>query len=439
MFENYPLLEKDRKLMQKTKIPVVTVAATYRDELARFHGEKEYYGKKLDEVLFSRAHYSMALAALVGAWKGNVPVPSRAWGIDPTNYVTGRDWLKVEFTEEVGKAMARFPLLKWLKDKVDSRARNKLPITDAITVPLLHVFEHVHRPILSFHYESGNILAAAGKQVVQVVTDPHVREQYLDYAQLPSMRFCVFDERTKTEFLEKADIMGKVVDPRRVIVTGPPVDPRIVAAAKKKDTNNLTKRPLRLCITTGGLGNNKDEIVACVRSLAPLLRRCCIGDELSVQLIVYAGVHQDIREEIHEVAHQEGITTSDRTHIDAPLRILHSPHIVEANELLIKYAFPWADGFITKPSGDMAYDAAAAGCFILTLEPWGEWEHNIRDVFEQRQISMRAETTSLDKQIESLFEQKQGKRWIEEAMKRAHHLPPLFTEGIEQILKQMPK
>ncbi len=432
MFENLSILNKDKELLEKTKVPIVTVAASFRDELARFHGVADYFGYTEDEVLFSRAHYSMALAAVISAWKDHGTDPKKAWLVDPTNYVTRHDWGKVAFTEEVGKLMARNSPLKWLKDQVDTRVRQKLPITGAITTPLLYLFEHVERPILSFHYEAGNILASQGKLVVQVVTDPHVRPQYLEYAQLPTMRFCVFDEKTKMDFLELADVMDKKVDPRRVIVTGPPVDPRVTACRKKKNPTDYKERPLRLVLATGGLGTNKLEIEHCLRSLAPFIR----GNK--IQVIVYAGVHEDLRESIHSIANQEGLTTSNRKDLDAPLRILHSPHIVEANELLITYAFPWADGFVTKPSGDMAYDAAAAGCFLLTLEPWGEWEHNIRDIFEQRGISRRAIPEEFAKQLDSLLEKNGSKPWIEMAIEKALDLPNDFIHGIEHILAQMP-
>lgn len=426
-------LKTDRKLLEKTKLPIVTVAGSFRDDLTRLYNE-DVKPDDSPTFLFSRAHYSMALAAGIAIWKKNVD-PKKAWLVDPTNYVNRKDWKKITFTQNVGRAMARIKLLKMLKDFIDTRARNKLPITQAITTTLLYLFEHVHRPILSFHYESGNILAGVGKTVVQVVTDPHVRDQYLEFAQLPSMRFCVFDENTKTSFLEKAETIGKTVDPRRVIVTGPPVDPRISVYNQTKDIKNIGSRPLRLCITTGGLGTNKSEIETCVRSLAPLLREV----PAKIQIIVYVGVHQDIRESIHQICRQENIPTSNIKSKDAVMRILYAPHIVEANELLIQYGFPWADGFITKPSGDMAYEAAAAGCFLLTLDPWGEWEHNIRDVFEQLHIGRRAIPENLSEQVHALIKEIDGQSWIETAMKRAQNLPAPFTHGIANILAQMPK
>lgn len=434
--ETTKLLKKDRTLLEHTKIPIVTVSASFKHDLAHTYGIKDP-DPKADEVLFSRAHYSMALAAAMEAWKTHTD-PNKAWLVDPTNYVKRQDWNKVEFTETMGQVVARVSLLRIIKGIIDTRARNKLPLTDAITTPLLYLFEKIDRPILSFHYEAGNILAGVGKKIVQVVTDPHVRDQYLDHADLPSMRFCVFDENTRVSFLEKAATMGKKVDPRRVIVTGPPVDPRIVACRKHKDPKALDKRALRLCITTGGLGTNKPEIEACVRALAPLLRPSGTGTS-PLQVIVYVGIHEDIRESVHQICRQEGVPTSIASDTEAPLRILYSPHIVEANELLIKYGFPWADGFVTKPSGDMAYDAAAAGCFILTLEPWGEWEHNIRDIFEQKQISRRAIPDKFREQLKALLTEEKHRSWMQQAITNALELPDIFIHGTKNILAQMPK
>lgn len=427
------LLQHDKKMLEITKIPIVTVSGTFRHDIEKFYSLTEDLPH--DEILFSRAHFSMALAVAMKAWKTHVD-PSKAWLVDPTNYVDAKDWEKVKFTTEVGELIARNDILKSIKNFIDSKARNSLPITKSIHTPLLYLFENVHRPILSFHYEAGNILASIGKKVVQVVTDPHVRDQYLEYAHLPTMRYCVFDENTKVSFLEKASLFNKKVDPNRVIITGPSIDPRIVSLRTHKSLFDAQKRPLRLCIATGGLGTNKSEIEQCIRSLAPALRD---PSSFPIQVIVYAGVHEDIRESIHDICMAEKIPTSSSKQSDSVMRILFSPHIVEANELLIKYAFPWADGFITKPSGDMAYDAAAAGCFLLTLNPWGEWEHNIRDVFEQLEISRRAYPTQLKEQLLGLSQPIGNHSWIYSAMKKTHSLPELFTQGTERILDQMSK
>src|SRR5690606_29454411 len=124
--------------------------------------------------------------------------------------------------------------------------------------PILQLTEHIDKPILSLHIAAGNILAAQGKTVMQVITDPHVREEYLQNAENEHFFYCVFDEATKIEALEKAAFLKKELDPNRVIVTGPPIDPRIVAARKNKQA--WRTGPLKICLTTGGLGTNTYEI-----------------------------------------------------------------------------------------------------------------------------------------------------------------------------------
>ena len=51
-----------------------------------------------------------------------------------------------------------------------------------------------------------------------------------------------------------------------------------------------------------------------------------------------------------------GLKVGDLDDEEAEVRILYADNLVEANELMIEYMFPWADGVMTKPSGDMAYD-----------------------------------------------------------------------------------
>jgi len=119
------------------------------------------------------------------------------------------------------------------------------------------------------------------------------------------------------------------------------------------------------------------------------------------------------------------------------LTLLYHPQIVDSNELLIQHAFPWADGFITKPSGDMAYDAVAAGCFLLTLKEWGEWEYNIRETFEQLNIARKADIDHLALQLESLTSNHQGIdfSWVNSAMKHAQKIDPSFLNGARDINK----
>lgn len=438
------LLRDDKKLLEKTRYPIVTVSSTFREDLKQFHGMT--HDPLMRDVVFSRAHFSMAFGVAVHAWmssgtdrdcplseKITAPCDSQiSWLVDPTNYVTSKDWSKIQSTEYIGRKLARNAFLKWLKDQIDTVVRNKLPITSAITPQLLHLFEHVEKPIISFHYEAGNILAATGKKVVQVVTDPHVRDQYVTHANLENIRFCVMDDNTKEDFLEKAITMNKWVDPDRIIVTGPPVDPRIVAARKNKNPMILKKRSLRLCITTGGLGTNKDEIKTILELLFDLLRK----RPNPIQLLCYGGTNHDFTTMIQEIAVKERVAIGKIDDLSAPFRLIHGKHIVGINEQLITYGFQWADGFISKPSGDMAYDAAAAGCFLLFLTPWGEWERNIQEVFEQKGIGRRANPEHIKEQIEILGSPllQHHDSWLSKAQQNALDLPTLFTSGAKNIL-----
>lgn len=425
-----PILEKafsqDKNNLEQTQIPIITVSAAYKEDVKGMFGYPE--DETITDVVFSRAHYSMAAGVAIQAW-GKTMKPQKAWVVDPTNYVSHKNWGSIELTEDIGKLLARQPLLKRLKDFVDKFGRSKLPILSSITPPLFHLTEDITRPILSFHIASGNILAEQGKAIVQMITDPHVRDEYLNNADRDNFYLLVFDENTKTEVLEKAKILQKKVDPKRVIVTGPPVDPRIIAA--KKGKRPWRNGPLKLLITTGGLGTNKKEIKQILQQLLPHLRK----RPHPYQLIVYAGTHQDIYDMAIEMAENEHISVSKNNITDAKFRVLHHPQIVDANELLIKFGFSWADGFISKPSGDMAYDAATSGSFLLTLQEWGEWEHNIREIFEQLGIARKAEINHIVPQLEALT-QAQGKTqsWVEQAMRNAINIDKLYLEGAKNIL-----
>lgn len=445
-------LKKDKELLEKTKLPIVTVSATYVEDLKGYHQFPEI--DSTQDVVFSRAHYSMALAVAVQAWQKNIN-PKEAWIVDPTNYINLKDRSSVIFTEMIGKILARTPLLKMLKDFADRFARNKLPILASITPPLLQLTKSVTQPILSLHIASGNILAAKGKQVVQMVTDPHVREDYLNEAERKNMTFLVFDNDTKLEFMEKARLLNKKIDQSKVIVTGPPIDPRIVQSAQNKQI--WQDGPLRLCITTGGLGTNKNEIKQLLQKLLPELRK----NPSPYQLLVYAGTHHDIYQMVIELAQSHEISLN-KIIADDPanfsingdlsqlsnnqksnfsiknerLSVIYHPQIVDANELLIHLGFPWADGFISKPSGDMAYDAVASGSFLLTLKEWGEWEHNIRKIFTKLNVAMVADTNNIVEQLESLkTKNNQKSSWIEQAMNNALNTNALFTQGTHNIIK----
>lgn len=448
---------KDRAYLGQTVLPIVTVSGTYQEDLKGLHDLAE--SDLSTDIVLSRAHYSMALAVAVAAWGKKID-PQKAWVVDPTNYVSHHEWSKVALTEFVGKVLARHPFLKLLKDVVDRFGRSSLPILKSITPPLHYLTKDITGPILSLHIAAGNILVAAGKQVIQVVTDPHVREDYLTYADRPNLTYCVFDAATKQELLEKATRLGKYVNPRQVIVTGPPVDPRVVAARVGKVPWQPQQRSLRLCITTGGLGTNKSEIETVLKSLLPYLKNQLNGDTAlssnteaqtpPVQILVYAGTQWDICEMVVKLATAAGvecpvITEHDPAHFkiqanlhsaahpQAPtlpnLAVIYHPQIVDANELLTRYGFTWADAFVTKPSGDMAYDAAAAGCCLFTLAEWGEWEHNVREVFIRQGIATKAEVNNFPTQLATLTHQ----GWITTAIQAAQNLGPEFTEGASAI------
>ena len=367
--------------------------------------------KDFDEIVFSRAHYSMARAITVEAKRKKLT----SWLVDPTNFVTQREWKVLEGTERIGEIVARFPALNKIKNFLDPIIRSKLPISEAVREPLTYVTFRTRKPIISMHYESGNILAALGKNVLQVVTDPHVRPRYLDECERKNIRFAVFNDKTKEDFLSLARELGKTVSHKRIFVTGPPVDPRIVKCrlAKKPYKSN---RPLRIVIATSGLGTNKGEIKDCLKSLTPGIKN------KKVEVLLYASTHPDFKELFEEI-----LATNK---IKYGARIIYHRSLVDANEDLIKRGFPWADCFITKPSGDMAYDAAASGAFFLSLEPWGEWEVAVRDVFEDLGISRRAEPRGVFTQIEHLIES----GWARRAGEKAQKLDSLFLEGAKKIV-----
>ena len=424
---------EERHLLETVEIPIVTVSATFKEELEKEFGEKPE--ETTPDVTFSRAHYSMANALVVAATKKK----KTFWMIDPTNYVSAKDWPKIMFTQRMGRLIARNPILKELKDLMDTRLRNQLPLTGAIRQPLTYVTGRVTHPIISLHYEAGNILLENGKTVLQVVTDPHVRPQYLTHADNPKLTWAVFDEPTKERLIELGYILGHKIAESRVTVTGCPVDPRITA----KDRNHYigrystagrsrsAGRPLRLAITTGGLGTNKDEIEDLLTHLAPAIKK---GE---VHIAAYSGVHEDFQTMFTTFARVHHIKLGELNDSQAPFRVFHGNDIVDANELLLDYVFPWADGFITKPSGDMAYEAIAAGCFLLTLRPWGEWEENIRAVTEGMGVSRRADIENILSQLKAIttIPISKNKPWVELALVRTQKHAKSMSQGAYNILK----
>ena len=429
--------ELDKRWLEETAVPIVTVSGTFREDAKDFHDLAA--NNRTPDIILSRAHFSMALGAAIEAWGTNNDQGKKvrmdrqkAWMVDPTNYVSPTQWANVKITEGIGEALARHRILKILKDIVDNFGRQKIPILNSITPPLLYLTEHIDKPILCFHIAAGNILLAQGHKVMQVITDPHVRPEYVMNAGQPGSRYCVFEERTKLEFLEMAAIHHIKVHPDQIIVTGPPVDPRVVAARKNKVAwRNGT---LKLCITTGGLGTNKYEIRQILHQMLPELHR----SPKPYQILVYAGTQKDIADMVIGLAKDEHLQIDKLENQKAVLRLIYHPQILNANEMLIKYGFPWADGFISKPSGDMAYDAVAAGCFLLTLQEWGVWEERIREIFEQKEISRRADTEHILEQLGVLLNPQAGSlnmSWVEKAMNHAFGIEKLFLQGDQKILR----
>jgi len=447
----------DKKYLKITQTPLITVSGTYQEDLKGLHSLPEDDLKR--DLVFSRAHYSMTIAQAMTIWHDKID-PKKAWIFDHTNYVHSENWLGITITEKIGKLVARYHILKLLKNLVDKFGRRKLPILSSIMPPLINFTREIDGPILSFHIAAGNILLEKGKTVVQVITDPHVRDEYLANSEKPTAFFCVFDKNTKEEFVRKAYKMDKKVDQtgieQRVIVTGPPIDPRILNAIEgKKVWSPKSNRPLRLCLSTGGLGTNKEEIEMILKQLSPELAQ----PKSKFQLLVYAGTHYDIKNMVVNIARKCGCdyheisnydpanfeigskinlqtTTTDK--ITKPLSVIYHPQIVDANELLINYGFPWADGFITKPSGDMAYDAVASGAFLLTLSEWGEWENNIRAKFKAHEVAQVAEVEKILPQLRRLMRENSHGVWITEAMRKTRKIEKedlYFRKGTQNILR----
>ena len=476
------IYQKDKKLLEQTQIPIITVSASFREDLKGLHHQKER--DTSTDVVLSRAHYSMALGVAMEAW-GNKIDPKKAWLVDSTNYVTNQAFKSVQLTDLIGKTIARWPLLKSLKDIVDKFGRSKMPILDNVTPPTIYLGSGVQKTILSFHIVTGNILAAEGKKVVQMITDPHVRSDYLQNAHLPNMRFLVFDEATKEAFFKLAKEIGKKIPKDqikdKVVVTGPPVDPRVINCNQKKEVWTKDK-PLKICLTTGGLGTNKTEIKSILEQILPILKEQALDkktDLVPTQLIFYAGTHSDHKDMAIQIAKENnlsyqlispkdpanfvinGKTTAreiNNLEIKTPrFQIIYHPQIVDANELLIQKGFPWADLFISKPSGDMAYDAVVSGAALLTLKEWGEWEYNVRAVFENNGTAMQAKVSNIVEQlieitqssdatfktnklasanrpVPSVKENRQFS-WLEQAMKNSKKLDHNFYHGAENILR----
>ncbi len=409
----------ERNLLKNAQVPILTISATYRKELADKYRTVAHAGS---DVVFSRAHFSMAEAVREAADE----MGKRTQLSDPTNFVSQKDWASIEFTETSGKIMARYKPLKWLKDKLDTIIRNQLPISKATLEPLEYLAEEVSCPIISLHYEVGNVLARFNRRVIQVVTDPHVRPQYLDCLPCNQITYCLFDEETRDYFLVEAERQKKRVTEDQLVVTGPPVDPRICRIGKSKKKIEKGK-PINLAVCTGGLGTNLSEIKKLLDQWAPLLQ-----PPEKIRLFLYAGTHRDFRNYFEDYAKKQNLRVGNLDDETADIRILYEDSIIDANNNLIKYMFPWAHGVVTKPSGDMAYDAAAAGCFLLFLEPWGVWEENIQDRFSKRKIGF---DLRLDCHYQNSFSDWSENPKFIKALDNAYKLPKIFREGAKNIVK----
>ncbi len=154
-----------------------------------------------------------------------------------------------------------------------------------------------------------------------------------------------------------------------------------------------------------------------------------------LRLLLNASTHQDFFSMYQALCAQSGISPSPLENEYAPVRILYANNIVEVNELLIKYMFPWAHGIITKPSGDMAYDTAASGAFCLFLQPLGDWEVNIRDRFELldlgTSINPHRFLTELDRLAKPYY---QGRSWFSTAHIGLKNIPALMLQGSTNII-----
>lgn len=452
-FQHY-LLARDARRLRRADVPVETLSATFTEDLKKELGLPD--NNTIPDVVLSRAHYSMArgfVEFIQTSDKRNhaqtlITAHLQSWLVDPLNHLYGAEKRQLMVTAAIGKQVARHSWLALIKSLADRYGRKKMPLKEVIVPPLQHLVARVTQPVVSFHIVTGNMLVESGHAVVQVITDPHVRSEYVTHAGSPLLTLCVFDERTRADVFEQAGLLGKALLPHQVVVTGPPIDQRIIDLGKRKAVYDNT-RALRICMATGGLGTNQTELLTALRVLLPYLK--ARRDRQSTppfEVTMFLGTNQDLARRCAALARAFGVryTHGGRalghksTHT---LHIIVHPQITDANEQLIQHIFPWADVCVTKPSGDMAYDAAAAGCAILSLAEWGPWEHRVREVFEQAGISRKALPEAIDIQLLGLLTKGSGKAreetsWIVAAQQRAHHLrehDPFFAQGCEQILQ----
>jgi hypothetical protein len=78
----------------------------------------------------------------------------------------------------------------------------------------------------------------------------------------------------------------------------------------------------------------------------------------------------------------------------------------------------------------MAYDAAAANCFLLFLEPWGSWEENIQEIFIKKKIGFDLNTDNAIGHFQRLL--RSGK--LKKAMEETTKMDTLFRDGCKNII-----
>jgi len=59
-------LEYDRERLAKARVPIITIAGTFQEEIKGFYGLPENH--MLHDVVLSRAHFSMALGVAYQIW-----------------------------------------------------------------------------------------------------------------------------------------------------------------------------------------------------------------------------------------------------------------------------------------------------------------------------------------------------------------------------------
>ena len=79
----------------------------------------------------------------------------------------------------------------------------------------------------------------------------------------------------------------------------------------------------------------------------------------------------------------------------------------------------------------MAYDAAAAGCFLMFLGPWGTWEENVQKVFENNRVGYDLDVKNAKAQLIDLMKNKR----LNESLKAAHDLPELYRQGCKNLIE----